>query len=209
MCRAAERESARARAAARARARRPRGRGARAACSSSSTVLTRSKNPSEESTELHDCTIRESARALASPHSTHRVSRGTPLTRHGPHTDSHSELSLSSLSPHTARCTASAQTAAGRRPRTTRGARCRVPHANRKNASWIAATEHRGAEIGDDARERGSAPRGSVAGCSFLLPAPFTPRVRLVRPQTKELRPWPEPLEPGENEALEALRAPL
>ena len=84
-----------------------------------------------------------------------------------------------------------------------------VPHANRKNASWIAATEHRGAEIGDDARERGSAPRGSVAGCSFLLPAPFTPRVRLMRPQTKELRPWPEPLEPGENEALEALRAPL
>ena len=81
-----------------------------------------------------------------------------------------------------------------------------VTHANRKNASWIAATEHRGAEIGDDARERGSAPRGSVAGCSFLLPAPFTPRVRLVRPQTKELRPWPEP---GENEALEALRAPL
>ena len=137
---------------------------------------------------------------------THRVSRGTPLTRHGPHTDSHSELSLSSLSPHTARCTASAQTAAGRRPRTTRGARCRVPQANRKNASWIAATEHRGAEIGDDARERGSAPRGSVAGCSFLLRAPFTPRVRLVRPQTKELRPWPEP---GENEALEALRAPL
>ena len=148
----------------------------------------------------HTC---ESARALASPHT---VCRAEHLSHDMDHTQTVTVNSLSSLSPHTARCTASAQTAAGRRPRTTRGARCRVPHANRKNASWIAATEHRGAEIGDDARERGSAPRGSVAGCSFLLPAPFTPRVRLMRPQTKELRPWPEP---GENEALEALRAPL
>ena len=145
------------------------------------------------------------ARAHSRRHTAHTVCRAEHLSHDMDHTQTVTVNSLSSLSPHTARCTASAQTAAGRRPRTTRGENV-VPNDNRKNASWIAATEHRGAEIGDDARERGSAPRGSVAGCSFLLPAPFTPRIRLVRPQTKELRPWPEP---GENEALEALRAPL
>ena len=39
-------------------------------------------------------------------------------------------------------------------------------------------------------------------GCSFLLAAPFTPRIRLVPPQTKELRPCSEP---GENEALDEM----
>jgi hypothetical protein len=50
-------------------------------------------------------------------------------------------------------------------------------------------------------------------GCSFLLAAPFTPRIRLVPPQTKELRPCSEPQtkelrpcsEPGENEALDEM----
>jgi len=39
-------------------------------------------------------------------------------------------------------------------------------------------------------------------GCSFLLPAPFTPRIRLAPPQTKELRPCSEP---GENEARDEM----
>ena len=89
--RAAER---RARARRRGRARGGRGRGARAACSSSSTVLTKSKNPS---TELHDCTIRESARARSRRHTAHTVCRAEHLSHDMDHTQT---VTVNSLSRH-------------------------------------------------------------------------------------------------------------
>ena len=85
------------------------------------------------------------------------VARAEPLTlHHGPHTDSHSELSLSlvTLSSHSE---THSQRTDRRRPEAAHdpGGHDVVPHADGgKNASWIAATEHRGGEIGDDARDR-------------------------------------------------------
>ena len=83
------------------------------------------------------------------------VARARNLSHYMGHTQTVTvnSLSLVTLSSHSE---THSQRTDRRRPEAAHdpGGHDVVPHADGKNASWIAATEHRGGEIGDDARDR-------------------------------------------------------